>query len=371
VSGAASEALALAVAGAFRIPAAARAASRLGSGHIHDTFAVFCDDPERPRVVLQRINAVVFPDPLLVVENAARIARHLEERLPRDLPDRARRCLRPIETRAGGFAHERAGGTWRAFAFVPGSESLDRVDRPERARAAARAFGAFAAGLVDFPLELRDTLPGFHDFEARAHQFETAVSQDRCARAAAAAAEIESLREARRRLAAVLPPDARAALPLRWVHNDCKLNNVLFDARTGEALCVIDLDTVMRGSLLADFGDLVRTAVCFAPEDARDPAEAEPVPELYRALARGYLEGTAEILTPAELDALPLAGPLITLETALRFASDHLAGDRYFRVERPGQNLDRARTGAHLTLRLLDQLELARELLTRSARDLR
>jgi Ser/Thr protein kinase RdoA (MazF antagonist) len=362
----ACEALAREVADAFRLPSPATAAARLGSGHIHDTFAICCDDPEQPRAVLQRINPVVFPDPRLVVENAARVARHLSRCLPRDLPDRARRCPQPIEARAGGPAHERAGEIWRACDFVPGSLSLDCVDTPARARAAARAFGAFVAALVDFPGPLRDTLPGFHDFEARARQFEAAVAQDRCGRAAAAGPEIARLREARRRLAAVLPQDLLAALPARWVHNDCKLNNVLFDAATGEALCVIDLDTVMRGNVLADFGDLVRTAVSPAPEDARDPAVAEPDPELYRALAEGYLEGAGPVLTPAELDALPLAGPLIALETALRFASDHLQGDRYFRIQRPEQNLDRARTGAHLALRLLDQLALARELVGRS-----
>jgi len=364
-------ALARAVADAFRLPSAPRSAARLGSGHIHDTFAIHGDDPERPCAVLQRINAVVFPDPRLVVENAARVALHLRERLPEAGRDAERRCLRPIASRAGGPAHQHAGQTWRAFAFVPNSVSLDTIDTPERARAAARAFAAFAAALADFPGELRDPIPGFHDFEARARQFEAAVSEDRCARAAEARAEIEQLREARRRLAEALPATALARLPIRLVHNDCKINNVLFDATTGEALCVIDLDTVMRGHLLADFGDLVRSGVSRAPEDARDPTQAVADPQLYQALARGYLEGAATILTSAEIELLPLAGPLITLETALRFATDHLSGDGYFRIHREGQNLDRARTGAHLTLRLLDELETTRELVQRIAQELR
>jgi Ser/Thr protein kinase RdoA (MazF antagonist) len=363
----ATDADALAAARAFRLTGPPTRASPLGSGHIHDTFAVCCDDRDRPEIVLQRINPRVFADPRLVVENAARIAAHLRRRLSPGTPDATRRCLQPIESRAGGPAHEDARGMWRSFAFVPDTTSLDAIDTPARAREAARAFGAFAAALADFPGELRDPIPGFHDFEARVQAFEAAVANDPHGRAAAADSEVEALREGVRRLLAALPLRRRERLPVRLVHNDCKINNVLFDRESGEALCVIDLDTVMRGSVLADFGDLVRTAVCRAPEDARDPELARPEPSLYEALARGYLEGAGDLLTPEEIAALPLAGPLITLETGLRFAADHLAGDVYFRVSRPDHNLDRARTQTHLALRLLDALEEARALVTRAA----
>ena len=144
------------------------------------------------------------------------------------------------------------------------------------------------------------------------------------------------------------------------VHNDCKLNNVLFDEASGEALCVIDLDTVMPGSLLHDFGDLVRTAACSEPEDSRDLERVRVEPPLYQALARGYLEGVAEVATEEEIARLPLAGPLLALETGLRFLTDHLAGDRYFRVRREGHNLDRARTQLRLGQDLLADLPRAR-----------
>jgi hypothetical protein len=150
-----------------------------------------------------------------------------------------------------------------------------------------------------------------------------------------------------------LASEGAAALPRRVVHNDCKLNNVLFDQRTGEALCVIDLDTVMPGSVLADFGDLARTAACPAPEDEADLARVRVDARLYEALVRGYLSGTAGMLAPVEIALLPLAGPLIALETGIRFLTDHLAGDVYFRIHRPGHNLDRARVQLRLTEQLL------------------
>ena len=365
-----AEAHALAAARGFQLSGAPTRVSRLGSGHIHDTFAVYCDDSSEPDAVLQRINPTVFPEPRLVVENVAKIAEHLRAGLP-DGDDAARRSLRPIESLAGGPAYEQASGVWRAFAFVSRTHSLDTVDTPQRARAAARAFGAFAAALADFPHALRDSIPGFHDFSARRLAFETAVSEDRLSRAPAARETIEWLRDGVERLAVALPNAALDALPVRWVHNDCKINNLLFDLASDEALCVIDLDTVMRGTVLADFGDLVRTAVSRAPEDARDPGSVRPDPALYEALSAGYLEGAGGMLTTPEIDLLALAGPLITLETGLRFATDHLCGDRYFRISREGQNLDRARTQARLALRLLEDEPVARTRIQQLARAIR
>jgi hypothetical protein len=169
-----------------------------------------------------------------------------------------------------------------------------------------------------------------------------------------------------RRLAAgverALADAGAARLPRRVVHNDCKLNNVLFDEATGEALCVIDLDTVMPGSVLADFGDLARTAACPAPEDEPDLARVRVDARLYEALVRGYLAGAGALLEPVEIALLPLAGPLIALETGIRFLTDHLAGDVYFRIHRPGHNLDRARVQLRLTEQLLAGRDEARRL---------
>jgi hypothetical protein len=164
------------------------------------------------------------------------------------------------------------------------------------------------------------------------------------------------------RVARALESAGAGALPLRVVHNDCKLNNVLFDDATGEGLCVIDLDTVMPGSVLADFGDLARTAACPAPEDETDLSRVRVDGALYAALVRGYLAGTGALLEPVEIELLPLAGPLIALETGVRFLTDHLAGDVYFRIHRPGHNLDRARVQLRLTEQLLAGIGEARRL---------
>jgi Ser/Thr protein kinase RdoA (MazF antagonist) len=363
---------ALAAARAFRLEAAPTEATPLGRGHIHDTFSVTCAGPAgTPHYVVQRINTHVFPDPWAVAANVALVTSTLRERLARrHAADAVRRCLRCLETRSGALLHtDPEGRVWRAFVRIEGAVTLDRVDSPARARAAAFAFADFAALLADLePGSLRETLPGFHDFAARAAAFEREVARDAHGRAAACAPEIEALRRGRERLEREVRAEEVAALPVRTVHNDCKLNNVLFDAASGDALCVIDLDTVMPGHLLADFGDLVRTAACYAPEDTRDIEGIRVEPELYQALADGYMSAAAPLLTPAECELLPLGGPLITLELALRFATDHLGGDLYFPAAHPGHNLDRARSQARLAEHLLDRLADAHRAVRRAAR---
>jgi Ser/Thr protein kinase RdoA (MazF antagonist) len=363
---------ALAAARAFRLDAEPRDAAPLGRGHIHDTFSVRCTGPAGTlHYVVQRVNTHVFPDPQAVSANLALVTRTLREGLARRAaPDPSRQCLQCLETQSGELLHSDADGrVWRAFVQIEGARTFDRVDSGARARDAAFAFADFAALLAGLdPKALRETLPGFHDFGARAAAFERAVARDACGRAAAGAAEIEALGAARQRLEREVGAADLAALPVRTVHNDCKLNNVLFDAASGEALCVIDLDTVMPGSLLADFGDLVRTAACRAPEDTRDLAGIRVEPELYQSIADGYLAGAAPLLTAAECELLPLAGPLIALELSLRFATDHLEGDVYFRTAHAGHNLDRARSQLQLAERLLDELANAHATLRRAAR---
>lgn len=364
---------ALEAARAFALRGRPRDATPFGSGHIHATFSVRCETGSGDvHYVLQRINEAVFPEPLAVVANADLVTETLRQRLrDRGSPDLERRCLHYLPTRSGERAHADAAGVWRACARIEGTKSYDAVTSPEQARRAAFAFGDFATQLADLdPTALALTIPGFHDFAARFRAFERAVEQDPRGRAAAASPEIQGMRRARTRLAGELPAEALEALPVRAVHNDCKLNNVLFDAETGEALCVIDLDTVMPGSLLTDFGDLVRTAACREPEDSPVLERVRVEPDLYEALAAGYLEATAPLITTPERALLPLAGPLIALETGLRFLGDHLAGDLYFRATRPDQNLDRARTQLRLTESLLDNLTIGQRVLEQAATSL-
>jgi Ser/Thr protein kinase RdoA (MazF antagonist) len=340
----------VAAARAFLLAGPPRSIEHFGSGHIHDTFAVRCDAPGGTRrYVLQRINARVFREPEHVVENAVRVSEHLRARLAaRGAADAERRALRWCATRSGAFLYrDEAGGTWRACVLIEGTHTRDVLDTPAQARAVGRAFGEFLAGVADLdPRALYEVIPGFHDLAAYTCRLEAALSADRVGRARECAEELTALRAALARL----EPARRAAeaLSRRVVHADCKVNNVLLDDASGEGICVIDLDTVMAGCVADDFGQLARAAACTAPEDERDLSRVGFDLARFDALARGFLEGCGTLLSPAELAALPAAPALSALENAVRFLTDHLEGDVYFRIRRAGHNLDRARAQCRL-----------------------
>jgi hypothetical protein len=338
----------------------------LKRGHIHDTLVgTWRTSAGTKRFVHQRVNTQVFRDPALLMRNWLRVTEHVRTALAREgRSELERRCLRLVPARGGAPCHtDESGAVWRSFAFIEGARSVDVAEGPAQAQEAARAFGAFAAQLADLDAAtIGESIPRFHDFGHRVATFEAAVAEDAHARARAAAETIERMRREVERVDRALTSAGAGALPLRIVHNDCKLNNVLFDDATGEGLCVIDLDTVMPGSVLADFGDLARTAACPAPEDETDLSRVRVDDALYAALVRGYLAGTGALLEPVEIALLPLAGPLIALETGVRFLTDHLAGDVYFRIHRPGHNLDRARVQLRLTEQLLAGIGEARRL---------
>jgi hypothetical protein len=344
----------------FAVDGECVAVAALKRGHIHDTLVATWRTREgMRRVVHQRVNTHVFRDPDALMQTWLRVTEHVRAALAREgQPDLERRCLRAIRTRSGALLQRDAhGALWRAFPFIEGARSFDVPDHPARAREAARAFGAFAAQLADLdPATVPESIPHFHDFARRVAAFDDAARADAHGRAPAPARRLASEVEG------ALASSGAGALPRRVVHNDCKLNNVLFDEATGEALCVIDLDTVMPGTVLADFGDLARTAACPAPEDEPDLARVRIDAALYEALVRGYLAGAGALLAPVEIALLPLAGPLIALETGIRFLTDHLSGDLYFRIHRPGHNLDRARVQLRLTEQLLAGAGEARRL---------
>jgi hypothetical protein len=351
----------------FELPGECTAVAALKRGHIHDTLVGTWRTPAGARrIVLQRVNTHVFRAPDVLMETWLRVSEHVRAALAREgKPDLERRCLRAIRTRAGGLLHaDTHGALWRAFPFIDGARSFDVPDGPARAQEAARAFGAFAAQLADLdPATVPESIPHFHDFAHRVAAFEESARSDPHARARAAAAEIDAARRLAADVQRALASEGAAQLPRRVVHNDCKLNNVLFDDATAEGLCVIDLDTVMPGSVLADFGDLARTAACPAPEDEPDLARVHVDARLYEAIARGYLAGAGALLEPVERALLPLGGPLIALETGIRFLTDHLSGDLYFRIHRPGHNLDRARVQFRLTQQLLGGAGEARSMI--------
>jgi len=274
-------------------------------------------------------------------------------------PDANRRVLTLIRAHHGRVWHVDADGAyWRAYRYIEDASSFDSVESPQQAFQAAKAFGRFQRLLANLPApRLHETIPDFHHTPKRFAALEQAIAADRAHRAILAKPEIE-FALAHRSITGVL---LDAGLPERVTHNDTKLNNVLLDGATGEGICVIDLDTVMPGLAAYDFGDMVRTATSPALEDERDLSKVVMQFPMFEALARGYLSEAGAFLTPAEKLSLAFAGKLITFETGLRFLTDYLAGDTYFKTHREGHNLDRCRT----QFKLVESIERHEEQMAR------
>ena len=339
---------ALAIAGEFALAGEIVSASPYGSGHINDTYKVDVKPTSGPsRFVLQRINHNVFRRPDELMENVERVCAHAYSKLKEaGEPNADRRTLRLIPTLEGKAWHiDAAGNRWRCYHFIEGATGHDVVRSPEQAYAAAKSFGAFQSLLADLPGgRLHETIPDFHHTPSRFARFQQALAKDSQGRAAASVPEIAFALARAHEVSIVVDALRDGTLPERVTHNDTKLNNVLLDDITQEGVCVIDLDTVMPGSVLYDFGDLVRTSTSPAAEDETDLAKVRMQFPMFEALIKGYLESAAGFLTPKEKELLPFAGKLITFEIGLRFLTDWLEGDTYFKIKRPTHNLDRART---------------------------
>jgi len=335
------------VVGAFETGGRFMAGERHGAGHIHDTYAVTVERAgARNRYILQRLNTAVFTNPRGLMANVRHVTGHLHAKLRADgIADAERRALSLLRTRDGhDYLEDPKLGVWRAYGFIERARVFDAPDHTGRAFQAARAFGTFQRLLQDYEgPRLLEILPGFHDTRARLGALQVAVAADPAGRAREAARDID-FALGRGALAGILEDlKASGALPERITHNDTKLNNVMFDEETGEGLCVLDLDTVMPGLSLYDFGDLVRSACNPVAEDETDLGKVVARGDIFEALAGGYLSATEDLLLPVERAHLALAGQVLALECGLRFLTDHLQGDGYFRIHRPSQNLDRAR----------------------------
>lgn len=317
-----------------------------GSGHINDTFAVEVRQAGAPlRYILQRLNTAVFRDPAAVMRNIKRVTSHLAARWRRHgVADASRRTLTPLPTRRGDLWMDEPDGAWRMYLFIEGARTYDQIETPLQAAAAARAFGEFQLQLADLPpAELAETIPGFHDTPARFAALKAAIEADEVGRAATAGPEIEFAMARASIVGRLLAEQAAGRLPLRVTHNDTKLNNVMLDDATGEGVCVIDLDTVMPGLVLYDFGDMCRTATRPTPEDEQDLERVVMRRDMFAALVDGYLAAAAGFLVPAEAELLAFSARLITFEIGVRFLTDFLRGDVYFKTRRPNHNLDRCR----------------------------
>ena len=336
------------IASRFAVAGELVAADAFSGGHINDSHLLTYQRAGRTvRFLLQRINDTAFPKPALVMDNIQRVTAHIAEALTsQGVRDIGRRVLTLVPTHEREPYYRDSGGSyWRLYPFIEGTHVHEAVETTEQAGQAGRAFGTFQRLLADLPdPRLHETIPDFHNTPLRFETLERAAQTDACNRAAAAKAEIEFAARHRVLAGVLLDLQQRGEIPGRIVHNDAKISNVLFDRTTGEGLCVTDLDTVMPGLVLYDFGDMVRSMTCTAAEDEVDLSKVEVQMPLFEALARGYLDAAGEFLTPAERERLVFAGRLITLEQGVRFLADFLNADTYYKTQRPGHNLDRCRT---------------------------
>ena len=314
-----------------------------GGGHINLTYLAKTFSGEK--FVLQYLNHKVFPEPLRVMENILLVTSHLQKKFDDMGENSLQRTLNFVKTFDEKFwFKDNNGNFWRVFHFIKNSRECFVENNASQAYEAAKAYGEFQYLLFDLPSEiLFEVIPDFHNTRHRLNQFESALTKDSFNRAILVKHEIEFIKNRRLQTTKLVDYIANGLMKERVTHNDTKLSNVLFDIKTGEGLCVIDLDTVMSGLPLYDFGDCVRSATRTGPEDSENLDSISMDLSIFEGLTRGYLEAAGNFLSPLEIENLVFAGKLITLEIGIRFLSDYLNGDIYFNTERKNQNLDRAR----------------------------
>ena len=320
-----------------------------GKGHINKTYLVVTDNGRRN--ILQKINEHVFPDVAGLMENVADVTAFIRKKTN---DPRSTLCLVP--TTDGKTWIRDADGCWRMLDFAENTICIQSAETPADFRESAVAFGRFQQLLSDFPAErLHETIPDFHNTPNRYRIFEETLRRDPMGRAKDVQREIDYALSQREKVSELQKLREDGTLPVRVTHNDTKLNNVLLDATTRKAVCVIDLDTVKPGLSLYDFGDAIRFGASTAAEDERDLSRVHFDPELFRVYTSGFLGACGKDLTKDELALLPLGAMTMTMECGLRFLTDWLDGDRYFATSRPGQNLDRCRTQFKLFAEMLQR----------------
>ena len=330
-------------------------------GHINETYTATYDQGGiLVRYIHQKINQTVFRDPDAVMDNLMRVTTHIRAKLnAQSARDATRKALTVVPTREGKpFYRDADGECWRTFVFVEKVQSFEAVQSTSQAFEAGKAFGNFQSLLADLPgSRLHETIPDFHNTVKRFAALEKSLADDHSNRVRFAGKEVDFAMKQQPWIATLLDAHARGEIPERITHNDTKFNNVMMDWETGRAMCVVDLDTVMPGLVLYDFGDMVRTTTSSTLEDEKDLSKVVMQMPMFEALARGYVTAAADFLTPKERSYLAFAGKLITFTIGIRFLADYLCGDVYFRVHRPDHNLDRCRTQFKLVQSIADQEE--------------
>lgn len=348
------------ITGQFLIYGDFREAEPYGSGHINDTYKVEFDQAgTRVRYIVQRINHQVFKDPARLMDNIRRVCEHSQTKLrARGSQDASRRALSLMPTRNGETHHIDGENYWRCYPFIEHATSHDVIETTALAEAGADAFGRFLNHLADLPGEpLFETIPDFHNTLRRYERLSEVFEADPCERASAVCEEMEFVRQRKADAELIINALQNGEIPERVTHNDTKLNNVMIDDVTGEGVCVIDLDTVMPGTALNDFGDMVRTATNSAREDETDLSKIHMRLDYFEALARGFIRGASGSLTGRELELLPHSGKVMTLECGIRFLTDFLEGDVYFKTRRESHNLERCRAQFKLVSSIESQMD--------------
>jgi len=328
----------------------------INSGHINSTYcgSFRQADGSLRRYIFQLINRNVFKDPYAVMRNVERVTRHINNKVLRVKKDLGGQTLNLFPARTGdAWLEDANGGVWRCYNFIEGCVTYDIVENTRQAYQAARAFGSFQDLVSDLDAtSICETIPDFHHTRKRFQRLMDVAATDPFGRLAAVRAEFDFVCQRQHLTGVLLDGVAAGAIPLRVTHNDTKINNVMIDAESDEAVCVIDLDTVMPGLALYDFGDLVRSATSPAAEDEKDLSKVQMQMPMFEALVEGYLDSASAFINDTEIKHLAFAGKLMTLEVGIRFLTDHIEGDVYFKTHRPDHNLDRCRTQFKLVERI-------------------
>ena len=345
---------------AYDFPKTLLGAARYGQGHINDTFCVVCQPQEGDciRYILQGLSLAAFPHPDELMENFIGITSYLREKIIANGGDPLRETLSLVKTRDGkDYYTDSNGKVWRLTPFIENTDCFQSAT-PELFEASARSFGRFQYMLQGYPAEtLHEAIDNFHNTEDRYAKFEAALAADKHNRAESVKDEIEFVQARKADCSVALRALRDGKLPLRVTHNDTKLNNILIDRDTHEGICVIDLDTTMPGLSINDFGDSIRFGANHSKEDEKDLSKVNFDIDLYEAYVRGFLKGAQGSLTKEELKYMPWGARLMTLECGIRFLTDYLDGDHYFRIHYPEQNLDRCRTQFKLVRDMEEQFE--------------
>ncbi len=341
------------------------------SGHINSTHRVDVRyKGKTDSFVLQRINTYVFPNPVGIMGNIDKVTSHIRQKLISEGKDPEGKVLQFLKREDGtNYYFADNDNFWRIYRYIPNSITYDQAEDPEILKNAGYSFGTFQKQLCDFPMEeLVDTMPNFHNTPVRMKNFFAACERDEAGRRHVIEKEIEILKENEALWGQLENKRASGILPLRVTHNDTKYNNILIDKDSGEAVCVIDLDTVIPGLCAYDFGDAIRFSANFAAEDEPDYSKVGLNLELYEAFASGFIPAVKDFCTSEELDSLALGAVTMAFELSARFLEDYLNGDKYFKTRHPEHNLERGRSQLTLALDMKEKLPLMQEINCRYAK---